>query len=303
MLTIFTIPKAFRGHIGIIQTNAIRSWLSLQPACEVILFGNDEGTAELASELGIRHVADVECSEYGTPLVRSIFSIAQDIASHRLMCYVNADIILVSDFLPAVQRVHKYPFLIVGQRWDVELKEPVNFDGEQWEPWLRSHVANYGKLHPRTGIDYFVFPRGLYDYIPPFAIGRGGWDNWLIYRARSLKVPVIDATKAITAIHQNHDYSHIPGGETDVWRGPESERNIELMDNRKAFSLEYVTFSLTTQGLKPALTLRHIYFRMRAIPVLYPHFYLLLTLFRFFEKFVRIVRSIKNIALSHLGSI
>lgn len=302
MLTIFTIPKAFRGHIGIIQTNAIRSWLSLQPACEVILFGNDEGTAELASELGIRHVADVECSEYGTPLVSSIFSIAQDIASHRLMCYVNADIILVSDFLPAVQRVYKYPFLIVGQRWDVELKEPVNFKKPKWEPRLRTQVAKYGKLHPKTGIDYFVFPRGLYDYIPPFAIGRGGWDNWLIYRARSSKVPVIDATKAITIIHQNHDYSHVPGGETDVWRGPESERNIELMD-RKAFSLEYVTFSLTTQGLKPALTLRHIYFRMRAIPVLYPHFYLLLTLFRFFEKFVRIVRSIKNIALSHLGSV
>ena len=302
MLTIFTIPKAFRGHIGIIQTNAIRSWLSLQPACEVILFGNDEGTAELASELGIRHVADVECSEYGTPLVSSIFSIAQDIASHRLMCYVNADIILVSDFLPAVQRVYKYPFLIVGQRWDVELKEPVNFKKPKWEPRLRTQVAKYGKLHPKTGIDYFVFPRGLYDYVPPLAIGRGGWDNWLIYRARSLKVPVIDATKAITIIHQNHDYSHVPGGETDVWRGPESERNIELMD-RKAFSLEYVTFSLTTQGLKPALTLRHIYFRMRAIPVLYPHFYLLLTLFRFFEKFVRIVRSIKNIALSHLGSV
>ncbi|GAH73237.1 unnamed protein product, partial [marine sediment metagenome] len=133
MLTIFTIPKAFRGHVGIIQTNAIRSWLSLQSACEVILLGNDEGTAELASELRLRHVPDVECSEYGTPLVNSTFSIAQDIASHQLMCYVNADIILISDFLPAVQRVHKYPFLMVGQRWDLELNEPVNFNEAQWE--------------------------------------------------------------------------------------------------------------------------------------------------------------------------
>lgn len=85
MLTIFTILKAFHGHIGVIQNNAIRSWLLLRPACEIILLGSDEGTAELAAELGIRHVADVECSEYGTPLVSSIFSIAQDIASHRLM--------------------------------------------------------------------------------------------------------------------------------------------------------------------------------------------------------------------------
>ena len=292
MLTIFTIPKPFRGHFGVIQTNAIRSWVSLQPACEVILFGNDEGTAELASELGIRHVADVECSEYGTPLVSSIFSIAQDIASHRLMCYVNADIILVSDFLPAVQRVYKYPFLIVGQRWDVELKEPVNFKKPKWEPRLRTQVAKYGKLHPRTGIDYFVFPRGLYDYIPPFAIGRGGWDNWLIYRARSLKVPVIDATKAITAIHQNHDYSHVPGGEATVWGGADRKRNRELTGRgERAFNLVHATWILTSQGMKRALSIRHLYFRICSVPVLVPYLHFLNPLPKGLTKLIVFVTS------------
>ena len=292
MLSIFTIPKPFRGHSGVIQTNAIRSWLSLRPACEVILFGDDEGTAEVVAQLGIQHIPHVERNEYGTPLLDSVFSIAQDTASHQLMCYVNADIILMSDFLPAVQRVHKYPFLIVGQRWDVELKEPVNFDGEQWEPWLRSHVANYGKLHPRTGIDYFVFPRGLYDYIPPFAIGRGGWDNWLIYRARSLKVPVIDATKAITAIHQNHDYSHIPGGETTVWKGPERKRNRELTGRgERAFNLVYATWILTSQGMKRALSIRHLYFRICSVPVLVPRLHFLNPLPKGLTKLIVFVTS------------
>lgn len=276
MLTIFTVPKPFRGHIGVIQTNAIRSWVSLHPVCEVILFGDEEGTVELASELGLRHTPAMGRSEYGTPLVNSIFSIAQDIASHQLICYVNADIILMSDFLPALQHVHKYPFLMVGQRWDIELNEAVNFNDTEWEFRLRTHLAEHGKLHSKSGIDYFVFSRGLYSDIPPLAIGRTGWDNWLIYRARSLKVPVIDASKAITAIHQNHDYSHIPSGETVIWKGPEATRNLELTrGGERAFTLEHATWILTSDGVRPALTMRHLYFRLDALLVLSSHLHFL----------------------------
>ena len=270
MFTIFTIPKAFHGHIGIIQTNAIRSWVLLHPECEVILLGNDEGTAEIALQLGIRHISEVESNEYGTPLISSIFGIAQDIASHQLVCYVNADIILMSDFLKAVRQVQRRPFLLVGQRWDLDLKKPVDFDKPDWESYLQARVAEQGKLHPSTGIDYFAFPRGLYRNVPPFAVGRGGWDNWLIYQARHLKVPVIDATKAVIAIHQNHDYAHHPGGKAGVWKGPEIKRNIELMGGiDHGLTLNYATFLLTPRGIRRALTLRHLYFRIRAIPMLY----------------------------------
>ncbi|MBA7586253.1 hypothetical protein ES708_28249 [subsurface metagenome] len=294
MLTIFTAPKSFYGHIGVIQTNAIRSWLLLCPECEIILFGGEEGIAEVATKFGIRHISDVECSEYGTPLVSSIFRIAQDIASHQLMCYVNADIILMSDFLLAVQRFYKYPYLMVGQRWDLDLKKPVDFDKHDWEAYLRERVAMHGKLHSRSGIDYFVFPRGLYDDIPPLTIGRPGWDNWMIYQTRSLKVPVIDATKVITAIHQSHDYSHHPEGRTGVFEGPEKKRNIELMGGiDHEFSLDYATLLLTPRGLGPALTLRHFYFRMRAVPVLHRRLYFLVILFKVFEKSLRIICLIK----------
>lgn len=294
MLTMFTTPKPFRGHIGIIQTNAIKSWLLLHPEPEVILFGREEGTAEVASRFGIRHIADIECSEYGTPLLSSMFSVAQNIARYQLMCYVNADIILMSDFLAAVPRVHKYPFLMVGQRWDLELNEAVNFDDTQWEYRLRTHVAEHGKLHPKSGIDYFVFSRGLYHNIPPFVIGRTGWDNWLVYQARLLKAPVIDATKVITAVHQNHDYSHIPSGGTVVWKGPEAIRNLELAKGGEhAFTLEHATWILTSQGIRRALTMRHLYFQMRAIPILYPRLHCLVTLFKLFEKSLRTIRLVR----------
>ena len=81
---------------------------------------------------------------------------------------------------------------------------------------------------------------------------------------------MIDATKAVTAIHQNHDYSHHPRGKAGVWKGPEIKRNLELMGGiDHGLTLNYATFLLTPRGIRRALTLRHLYFRIRAIPMLY----------------------------------
>src|ERR1700687_5147464 len=43
VLTIFSAPKAFDGHVGIIQENAIQSWLCLRPKPKIILFSNEVG--------------------------------------------------------------------------------------------------------------------------------------------------------------------------------------------------------------------------------------------------------------------
>ena len=39
---------------------------------------------------------------------------------------------------------------------------------------------------------------------------------------------VIDATRDIWAVHQNHGYNHHPQGAEGVWKGPEAERNERL---------------------------------------------------------------------------
>lgn len=272
MLTIFTIPKAFRDHTGIIQTNAIGSWLMLRPRPEIILFGDDEGTAGKASELGIRHIPNVQRNEYGTPLLNSIFETAQDIATNKLLCYVNADIILLSDFRPALDRVHMPSFLLVGQRWDLDLTEALDFANPVWEEELRVRLAKEGKLHPTTGIDYFVFPRNMYAKIPAFAIGRAAWDNWLIYRARFLRVPVIDATDVIVAIHQNHGYEHLPPSAEGPWKGPERDRNLELAGGLgHVFHLEDANRVLTAHGLKrPKPTRYRLWRHIYTLPELHP---------------------------------
>lgn len=287
MLTIFTIPKAFQGLHEVIQTNAIKSWLALEPRPEVILLGNDEGTAETTSKLGLKHIADIESNENGTPLVSSMFEKAQEAASYPLMCYINADIILLSDFATVLRKVKTANFLIIGQRHDLDLTEFIDFSNSYWESELRELVAKKGVLHPLSGIDYFIFNRGLYYDIPPFAVGRTAWDNWLVYRARKAKAALINATPSITAIHQNHDYSHHPQGESGVWKGPEALRNRELMGNiNYNFDLQYATRIMTPQGMKRALSPRSVYFRLRSIPLLHPKLYFLLRIFKLLEKVV-----------------
>jgi hypothetical protein len=67
-------------------------------------------------------------------------------------------------------------------------------------------------LHPIFSIDYFIFSRDQYQEMPDFVIGRPQWDNWMIYHARQQGWPVVDATASVIAVHQNHDYRHLPGG-------------------------------------------------------------------------------------------
>ena len=120
MLTLFTTPKAFRGHVGVIQRNALRSWTLLDADVEVIVFGDDEGAAEVCAELGLRHVAQVERSASGAKQLGSIFERAQKMARHDVLCYVNCDIVLTQDFEEAVRTVRGWRnrFLMVGCRWD-----------------------------------------------------------------------------------------------------------------------------------------------------------------------------------------
>ena len=273
MLTIFAIPKPFTGRIRTIQLNAIGGWQRLRPPCEVLLFGDEEGVAEAAAQLGTRHIPDVECNEYGTPLVGSAFGLAQKLASHELLCYVNADVILLSDFLSSVAQVPAKPFLLVGRRWNIDLDAALDFSDPSWEQELLARVRSDGKLSVPAALDYFAFTRGLCANMPPFAVGRVGWDNWMVFQARTSGIPVIDATKTITAVHQNHDYSHLPQGEETMRSGLETMHNRELLGGRhRSFDVRDATHVLTASGMRPAKGPRHLLRRLQKSPELNTNF-------------------------------
>jgi len=254
-VAIFTVPKAFTGHIGTIQRNAIKSWMMLDPRPEIILLGNEEGIAEVACELGVTHIADIEYNEFGTPLVSSILRAGRAASGAAVLAYVNCDIILMDDFLDSVNRIRRQGFdrfLMVGQRWDMDIGECIDFTDERWMERLLAAVRSQGRLQAPDGVDYFVYNRDMWEEIPPFALGRTVWDNWLVADAIRRGVAVIDATCTVVAIHQNHDYSHLPGGKSEVWQGTEAKRNLALAGGYgNITSIARADFVLTPEGVLP----------------------------------------------------
>lgn len=228
LITLFSAPKPFTDpHIATIQRNAIKSW-TLLPDVAVLLIGNEQGVAEAAKELNVKYLPDVECSITGTPLISSMFQLARESSKSDLLCIINADMILMPDFVGAAKRVRKREktFVMLSQRWDLDVTQPLDFS-DGWEGRLRSTVHGQGQLHRPAGSDFFLFPLSSFLDVPAFAIGRAGWDNWMIYKARQENWPVIDCTPSVMIVHQNHDYRHLPGGKPH-YEHPETNENIRM---------------------------------------------------------------------------
>lgn len=238
LITLFSAPKPFTDpHIAMIQRNAIKSWTLLSDV-EVILPGEETGLVETARELGVKHLPNVARNESGTPLISSMFQLARENSHSDLLCIINADMILMPDFVDAVlesdnllskkrkQASAVQNFVLLSQRWDYDISSPIDFV-EGWESQLRESVRKQNQLHRPAGSDFFLFPKSCYQDIPDFAIGRAGWDNWMIYKARKENWPVIDCTPSMMIVHQNHDYSHLPDGKSH-YDHPDTNENIRL---------------------------------------------------------------------------
>ena len=158
----------------------------------------------------------------------------------------------MSDFLAAVQRVlaERERFLLVGRRRTLAVKEPLLFE-DGWEAKLRARAEAEGHLDNNTAIDYFVFRPGMWGEIPPFAIGRATWDNWLVYQANHRQgVSVVDLTQAVTVVHQDHSRAH-PAGVDGLRQGPEGQRNLALAGGyTRGHTIWDAKYRLSSHGLQ-----------------------------------------------------
>ncbi|MDW8119897.1 MAG: hypothetical protein RMK40_04550 [Chloroflexota bacterium] len=268
MLTMFTTCAPFRGHRKIIQTNALRSWTLLRPRPEILLFGDEEGTTEIAQELGIRHIPQVERNEYGTPLGDDLFRQAERLATHSILCFSNADMIFTQDFMNAIHTLSslRKPFVFTGPRLPVQVHSFIDFSQPGWDADLLAMAKKFGP--DLDAVDFIVFPKGLEHNIPPMAVGRIWRLGWIIWRARLLKIPVVDGGALVPAFHQDHPYER---GAKWVWEGPEAQKNLELT---KKMYVEFITLDathiLTQQGIRPAIGLKYLWRRFYTLPVFYP---------------------------------
>ena len=233
MLTLFACPKPFVDeHIKTIQRNAIRSWLFLKPRPQVILFGDEVGTAETCQEFGLTHLPSVQTNEFGTPLLNDIFRQAEAASEADVFCYVNADIILMSDFIAALEVVTagKRRFLMGARPWNLDINQELSFS-DGWEQAICSRVVLEGELRSERSCDFFAFPRGLWVNLPSFAVGRAYFDNALLHRVRRIGASLVDATPAVISVHQNHGYADHLGGALNL-ENEEAQRNVALAGGR-----------------------------------------------------------------------
>ena len=91
------------------------------PGARLLLCGQDSGTAEVASDLGLEHVPDIKRSPLGAPLLNDVFRQAHSCARHDTLCFVDADIVFRGD----VGTVIGLPSLVGGESFDVDVREPV----------------------------------------------------------------------------------------------------------------------------------------------------------------------------------
>jgi hypothetical protein len=209
MLTFFTTAKAFLGHDGIIQRNALASWKRLDPSVEVILFGDDAGSSEVCAEMGLRHEPGVARHESGAKYLHTIFRRAQEIARHEYLCFSNCDIILTEDFRQGFEKTRAWreKFLLVSRRWDVDITAPIDFERAECAREVRELALGKGFRQDESWIDFFLFRKGMYSEIPAMIVGHCYWDNWMIWRALRDGVPVVDGDRFVIPVHQNHGYN------------------------------------------------------------------------------------------------
>ncbi|MEM2057441.1 MAG: hypothetical protein QXO15_03245 [Nitrososphaerota archaeon] len=272
MLSLVTTFKQFVGDLKTIQVNALESWLTVNKGLEVIVVGHETGVDEVAREYDLILVKDVKRSPYGTPYLDDLLRRAEEIASYDYICLINGDIILLSDFSTAFHKALKFSneFLMTSRRFDLPINYRIDFKEKGVDQRLRVMArSSYIRKTPR-GTDLFLFRRGTFSNIPPFAIGRLVWSRWFIFEGLSKGIPVIDATPILTAIHQLHGYTHIKDGTVmaahrlglkgydAVVKGKEYAWNLKIGGPAAYFSEEDCNYLLTMGGPIKRTGLRYL---------------------------------------------
>lgn len=280
MLTIFSSPRPFtEKRFEKIQMNALDSWLRLKPRPAIILFGDERhelGIERLVAHGGIVGWAkDVKRNQWGTPLVGDLLIKAQRMAQTDFVAWVNTDIILLQDFMEAIQQVEKVfrQFLLIGAKWRLYGEPPeIDFTRDDWQRYVRKLRERNGERQPKSGSNYQVFTNGLFrghlygclrgrpkkhlhkDFpmeYPPVAFGRIRMDTWLVWQALRRGIPVIDATDVILAVHQDH--RHIGKRVIPQDSGSEEIQLQDKLTERRESGggrISNATWVLTKEGLR-----------------------------------------------------
>lgn len=145
------------------STDAFESWSGF----DVVVFGEDfDQHKEICDKYGFTLDTDYERTEFGLPIVRSLFESVKRYDGYDVYCYLNSDIRFTKSPQYIIDLIDFENFLLVGQRMDTFP------DGSE-------------KLHVAGGIDYYFYTPNFWDLkdMPDFSIARGRFDHWLMGHA------------------------------------------------------------------------------------------------------------------------
>ena len=221
IITLFTTLEESYNK-SYIHRNVIRNWGLLSPDVIPVLFTSMNASSDAVDYARQRnwHIFPVpKRSKGGIPVFRYMFLEAQQLFDTSFYGYVNSDILFnkgLTDTIHGLLRLKKNltNLLVVGQRrnWKIKWQQNVTELEEIGE------AAKSSPMFWACAEDYFISTHNGYPWssIPDFVVGRNGYDNWMVVTAIKSRIPVVDITKTVTALHQTDARGIMEGSKKKV---------------------------------------------------------------------------------------
>ena len=214
LLTLFTTFKISEKRRKI-NENTLRYWSALRPAIQPALYYTERDDVTFlkeARDLGWLTYKAPAVRE-GIPVLKDMFAFARDkFATKSLFLgYANSDILFTSQLVELLNFVAqvKWPgrpdnrVILFGKRSDIYVKDLGILGTNLTEENIRkSHVSLNEDMS--FALDYFIMSPNTFPFenLPPFIVGKPGWDNYLVAMGLKLKIKTMDCSQAMTVLHQ-----------------------------------------------------------------------------------------------------
>lgn len=247
-IVIFTTPKPRNDQTEAVQIAAFRSWRRAFPKATIFLYGDVASWNEEFESLVMQPAGPLLQGGKGGEVICEMFQDASKRGGGEILIYLNSDILLDDSAAHVVKKLQDRPgpWLGSARRWCLPKWSDVAPASElEWSIFF-SRAEKSGRWGEACALDIFLF-RGLsFQSMPPFFIGHRGWDNWMIFHARANRIPVIDLSDEMRAIHCDHDYSYAKGNSAPSRRdGPLEEANLKMLGGEeRLFHLGHATHEL-----------------------------------------------------------
>ena len=244
VLLLFTTFKITSERFAI-NNRTLYNWARLQPSVQPVLFtetATDSDLTSRATSLGWAvHVAPQLRSGY--PVVSAMFKYCEKIAqkSTQFIGYANSDILFSGDLTVTLKFVadvqsdlstseRETATFVIGKRSTLTPAEYVKHSDDRAGSQEFTATLNSTSIprDSRLSIDYFIVSKDTFPWrdVPPFVVGKPGYDNWLVAMAVEWRLRVIDVTQTVPAIHQVVRAKHRDSG----WFSSDVCLNRDLVD-------------------------------------------------------------------------